>query len=103
MKATKDIRSLEEKKRRNEMQVKIAKNTSGVFQPCDVGNGHVRLGHWVQEIGPDDVANLGVLENATATIQLLRQEGKLNITTEKAQLIIKSVARILQNAQIVLH
>ena len=61
MKATMDPKSLDEKVKRLKIQVKIAKNTSGVFQPCDVGNGHVRLGHWVRQIGPDDVPHLGIV------------------------------------------
>ena len=94
MKATMDPKSLDEKVKRLKIQVKIAKNTSGVFQPCDVGNGHVCLGHWVRRLGPDDVPHLGIVQNATAALQCLRDKGMLVITAEKMSNMTHCTARL---------
>lgn len=91
MNATKKQASLNSKKRRNERLVKFSKNTSGVAQPCDTGNGHVRLGVHTKTMGADKTnysPSTGVITVVEKKLQELRDSEDLVITSSKNDCIV---------------
>ena len=94
MKATMDMDSLNTKVQRNELQAKICKNTSGVFQPNDVGNGHVREGHWFRVLGPNDMPHINLTQKVTAALYHLRDKGEINLSAEKLTNVINCISRV---------
>jgi hypothetical protein len=86
--ATKTQESLNNKKNRRESVVKFAKNTSGVAQPCDTGNGHVRMGNWTKRMSQDKnktyyTPSTGVIVVVGKKLQELRDKGDLLIAATK--------------------
>ena len=96
LKAFADPNSLQEHVDKNELLVKLAKNSSAVFQSLDTGNIHVRLGHWMKQGGKDGGgrSSINLISVLTAALQKLRDEGKLDITSEKMKNIVKCISLI---------
>ena len=55
MKALQNSKALANKVERNEIQLKLTKNTGTIMAPCDKGKNHHRIRHWMKNLTFKDV------------------------------------------------
>ncbi len=94
MKAIQDPKSLAKIVEQNEVQLKIAKNTSATMQPCDTGNSQMHIRHWAKTLTNKDQASTGLEKPVCKAIQRFRDEGLLHITAQKATHMVNAIIRL---------
>ena len=67
---------------RNETCAKLAKNTSGVFQPCDTGEGHSGQRSALNKLSKEPEPTLGICVHFDKQVQGIRDLGQLNIDAQ---------------------
>ena len=93
-KAMQEPESLARKVSRNEQQAKLCTGTSAVSQPCDTGDGHWRMKHWMKNLDTLSTPSVTMVAPLVESLQALRDKGWLNITASKVSLITQAVSRL---------
>jgi hypothetical protein len=65
-----------------------------VIQPADIGNGHVRQGHWMSKFDDRVNANIGINKQVEQILLNLINSGHLDIEADKKKMINNLAGRV---------
>ena len=95
MKAIQGPVSLNDKRAKNIEQLKYAKQTSGVIQPADTGNLHVRERHHAKHISIDDIPTIDLINPLAEQLQQLRDLDHWIVSAKTIEHLINTAIRPL--------
>ena len=95
--------SFAQKEERNEVHVKLSKNRTAVFQPCDAGDGHSGTRFQTKKLSREPMPALSAAPSFDKGYHQKRNEGRLNLPAHKVQEARATVSRAADVHRIVYY